>query len=265
MKNIGIIGAGSLGTHLSKLICRNQWGHYLTMSDKNSDNLNNNDIWIGDNEETIQMSDVLFLTVKPYNIKSVCEEIDKYSNNWTGQNKKTIVSAAAGVPIKKIREWVGEDYNIVRCMPNIPISNGNGAILWYTDDIIHEEKPILDLVTTGPSSVWVNNEDLLDAATVSFGCAPAYIAKFFQTYVNIGEEMGFNKEETEMLLRDTFNGTLELLDDFDSDSIIEQVASKGGATERGLEKLDSDGFTEMIRESSFSSLRRIKNITKSLD
>ena len=81
MRNIGIIGSGSLGSHLSKLICRNQLGHFLTISDKNSDNLNNNDIWIGNNEETIQMSDVLFLTVKPYNIKSVCEDIDKYSNN----------------------------------------------------------------------------------------------------------------------------------------------------------------------------------------
>ena len=120
-------------------------------------------------------------------------------------------------------------------------------------------------MTSGPSSVWLDNENLMDAATVSFGCAPAYIAKIFQTYVNIGEEMGFNKDETEMLLRDTFNGTLMMLDNNDTDSIIEQVASKGGATERGLEKLDSDGFTDMIRKSSFSSLRRIKNITKSLD
>jgi len=90
MKNIGIIGAGSLGTHLSKLICRNQWGHFLTISDKNSDNLNNTDIWIGNNEETIQMSDVLFLTVKPYNINLSVKRLINIPTNGLDKLKRPL-------------------------------------------------------------------------------------------------------------------------------------------------------------------------------
>jgi len=270
MRNIGIIGAGSLGTHLSRLICRNKWGNFLTISDKNPvivDKLQEDlGIWAGDTVDTIGVSDIIFVAVKPNNIKSVCKEINKYSVNWK-YSQKLIVSVAAGVPIDKMEEWLDGDYKVIRCMPNIPISNGDGSIVWYSNNMMwyDEDRKILDLITDGPSSIWVEKEDLIDSATVAFGCTPAYVAKFFKTYVEVGSDLGFNKEESEILLRDTFNGTLGLLDEFNSDSIIEQVASKGGATEKGLEKLDRDGFTNIIRDSAFSSLKRIQNITKSLD
>ncbi len=277
MKKIGIIGVGSLGTHLTKLICRNNLQSFLTVSDRNVEklikvnDLNNTDgVSLAYNMDNILASDIIFLTVKPDNIKSVCNDIKhtmkiSWNHSWTP--KKTIVSAAAGVPAFKIRRWLGGDYNIVRFMPNIPISVGSGSIVWYSEDIhTHDEiRRVLDDISEGPTSLWVNDEELIDAATIIFGSSPAYIAYFYKIYVEMGIEMGFTEDECCTMLSQVFAGTSELLNNFDSDSIIDQVASKGGATEKGLEMLDDNLFSDIIRNSLFSSLEQIKKITKKLD
>jgi len=252
MRTVGIIGAGNLGTHLYKLFQRNGLDHSVTLS-----NCGRN------NKDIIESSDIIFLTVKPNNIQNVCEEI-KVNNKWNSQ--KIIISAAAGVPISKITEWLGNNtlYNVVRCMPNLPISVGHGSIVWYFNSSSRVQEYINSMID-GPEMIYIQNEELMDAATVAFGCLPAYISKFFQTYLETGQEMGFTYEETHSLLIKTFVGTSILLKDYHPEEVIKQVASKGGATEKGLEMLDNSRFTENIKMSAFESLIRVQNITKSLD
>ena len=103
----------------------------------------------------------------------------------------------------------------------------------------NEDREMLDIITEGPSSIWVDTEDLIDAATVVFGCTPAYVAKFYETYVNVGVKMGFSEEESRLMLYQTFVGTSKFLENTDGYTIMDQVASKGGATEKGLEMLEN--------------------------
>ena len=266
MKTIGIIGMGNLGTHLTRLMCRNKLQYFLTLSDKNPLQLKTivDDVMISDTKNTIQDSDIIFITVKPNCVKSVCSEINDALKN-TCRNDKIIVSSAAGVPTNKINSWLNRKHKVVRFMPNIPISIGEGSIVWYSDSIGRDDQNLLNTITEGPSFIWVKNEYMMDPATVIFGCGPAYVAKTYETYVNMGIEMGFPEKETRTMLRDIFEGTSKLLSDNSSKDLMEQVASKGGATEKGLEQLDKDGFGKMIRKSLFSSLKRINKITKSLD
>lgn len=279
MKSIGIIGAGNLGKHLIELFTRNRCQNFLTVSDTNSSVNNHYDIDsidIVNNIKNIETSEYIFITVKPDQVKSVCQDIKEthvdevYINNHTHRlrTRKTIISAAAGVPISKIRCWLGdssENYNIVRMMPNIPISLGSGSIVWYSDNIRSEDKTMLDKMTKGPTSVWVNQEEKIDAATVMYGCNPAYISKFFSVYLEMGEELGFDEIENKELLLETFKGTLELLEDNNPETIIKEVASKGGATEQGLQKLENSGFESSIRDVANVSLKRIRKITETLD
>lgn len=252
MRTVGIIGAGNLGKHLYKMFQINGLDHSVVLSQSNN---NNKDI--------IETSDIIFLTVKPIHIKNVCGEIQR-NNKWSRQ--KIVISAAAGVPTFKINEWLGNNplYEVIRCMPNLPISVGHGSIVWYTSSNIRIQEYIKSIFD-GPEMIWVQKEDLIDSATVSFACLPAYISKFFQTYLEIGQEMGFTYEETYSLLLKTFHGTAILLKEYDTREIIEQVASKGGVTEKGLEILENSRLTENIKISAFESLKRVNNITKSLD
>ena len=72
MKSIGIIGAGNLGSHLTKLLLRNNLNYFLTVSDVTPPSISKScDVLITSNKENIKISDILVLTVKPNNIKSV--------------------------------------------------------------------------------------------------------------------------------------------------------------------------------------------------
>lgn len=272
MKNIGVIGAGNLGRHLIELLTHNRCNNFLTVSDTNI----NSDHNIITNIKNIEASEYIFLTVKPDQVKSVCHDIKKchndnvYINNHTHnlRTRKTIISSAAGVPISKIRKWLGnmsDNYNIVRMMPNIPISLGTGSIVWYSDNIRPDDKTLLCKMTKGPTSVWVNHEKKIDAATVLYGCNPAYISNYFNIYLKMGKELGFDEIENKKLLLETFKGTLGLLEDTDSETIMKEVASKGGATEKGLQILENSDFNDIIKKSTYSSLDKIKKITKDLD
>ena len=84
MKTIGIIGAGNLGSHLSSLLYRNQLHEFVTISDVNKIRSEEISRQYGFNHastyENISVSDIIFLTVKPNNIKEVCYDFNSFDN-----------------------------------------------------------------------------------------------------------------------------------------------------------------------------------------
>src|SRR5665811_1860149 len=99
MRTIGVIGAGNLGSHLTGLFCRNKANNFITISDQSDIKANHLAAKYGlnssDNKDNIHESDIIFLAVKPVDMKDVCESIkDVTENNIC--NKKLIVSTAAG-------------------------------------------------------------------------------------------------------------------------------------------------------------------------
>ncbi len=263
MKTIGIIGTGHLGTHMLRLMTLNKLNLFLSVSDRDEAKAekiaNGSNVISVTNEENISCSDVLFITVKPDQVKSVCNDINKYSDH---RDKKIIVSAAAGVPLNKLEKWTENRQDIIRCMPNILISRGLGTILWYSNK---DHNKLLNMITEGPDSIWLDKEYLLDAGTVVSGCSPAFIAKMFETCIDIGIEMGFSESQSRQLVKNSLSGTSDFLKDTNGYQIIREVASKGGATEEGLKFLENKGFGHLLRDFSYTSFDRIKNITKFLD
>lgn len=273
MKNIGIIGTGNIGKCLIKLMCSNNAHNHLTVSDLNSDiayELSERfDVSAENNQETIEMSDILFLTVKPDNIKGVCDEINQYTQGGA-KHKLTIISSAAGVPVDKIMEWTLGVHNVARCMPNIPIAIREGSILWYSqpENVIpykHDDYNLITDLTSGPANIWVENEGLIDAGTILSGCSPAYLAKIYGIYIDMGKEMGFSDVQSRRLIQNSFAGTIKMLLDNKHSYIIDQVASEGGSTEKGLEILEQGGLTDIIKRSVDYSMDRIQDIRKKLD
>lgn len=263
MRKIGIIGVGNMGTHLIKLIFRNKLGPYVLASDQNlhmaKENLSRLDKNILRPINTVvEECDILFLTVKPNNVKEVCYLIKKNDRNKV----KIVVSAAAGVSINHLNTWLDDRHYTVRMMPNIPISINQGSIVWYSDCC---PSHVLNRIWEGPEILRVTDEKLMDVATILFGCTPAYVAKVFQIYEDMAEEMGFSPLLAKKLLSSTFRGSSDLLSNIETSKIIQQVASRGGATEKGLEMLTKGGFDDILKQSLKESYERIQDIRKNLD
>ena len=263
MKKIGIIGVGNMGMHLTKLIFRNKLGPQLLVADQNRhaahEKLDGLDRKIlKPVEEVIQESNILFLTVKPQNVKEVCQLIRQSDQS----HLKTVVSVAAGVPTERIESWLDYRHHVVRMMPNIPISENQGSIVWYSQD--PRVQNVLNGICEGPEFLWVGEEGLMDVATVMFGCTPAYIARVFGVYLDMAVDMGFTEKQAQKLLSGTFSGTSEFLKKYDSQDIVNQVVSRGGATEKGLQVLSHNHFDRILRESLRESYLRVQEITHRL-
>lgn len=257
MKNIGIVGYGNMGKHLAKLLCLNNSNNFLTITDKTNSINNIDDIDTANNidytniKDNIQVSDILFLTVKPKDIKNVCEQINIHTQNGI-QSTKIIVSVAAGVSVETIKNWTNNNHVVTRCMPNILISETNGAIVWLHDPLCYFENiKLLHDVTSGPLSLVVKDEKMIDAATVLSGSNPAFIASIYDSYLKSGIDMGFNKVEAELLVRQSMEGTLEMLKTVSSDELVKIVSSKGGVTEVGL---DEAKFDKVVMKSNKKAL-----------
>lgn len=166
MKSIGMIGTGNIGTSLIRLLCKNNSNNFITISNHDPQSANKlsqkYNVDIGDNKETIEISDILFLAVKPGQINEICKEINTYTLKGY-KNTLTIISTASGVTVDKIDEWTDKKHTIVRCTPNIPNIIEKGSILWYKHYTDYwDDYYILNQITKGPRNIWLTKEESID-------------------------------------------------------------------------------------------------------
>lgn len=153
MKMIGVIGNSSIGSKITRLMCRNGASHHITTTDNT---FRDNCVEVATIKDTIQMSDILFLSIPLNNIKSVCDDINKYTQNGTASTK-TIISTVNGVSIHNLNKWTNERHNIVRCFLS------DNIMLWHPQ-ISDFDMDVVSGVTAGQNHLWFNDEHTFNTA-----------------------------------------------------------------------------------------------------
>lgn len=262
---LGIIGLGNLGISLSRLLIRNGFGNHLLVSDKNLDNpYLKSGFWTATNSEVINKSDIIFLCIKPNNIKDVINEInDDYHLDYD----KLIISTAAGVDIEYIEKKLkGDFYPIMRLMPNIPIEISEGSIIYYgNNSIISNHELDLKHILRGPEFIEVKDEKLIDVGTILNGSMPAFLAHISDIYLKLGVHLGFNEKEFREIFISTLKGTGSMIENKEPEEIIKSVCSPNGVTEKGIKFLKENRIDDILNKSIFNSLKHLESIKKKLD
>lgn len=136
---VGIIGMGNMGEHLAKMFLYRPIFSLKRVSVIGSCRREERAVQLNDslslgngictsNKSVASRSDVVILAVKPAQIKDVCHEIGPSLTPDT-----IVISVAAAVSLNKLKEWLPNIGNIVRCMPNIPCCIGKGIVPYYSD------------------------------------------------------------------------------------------------------------------------------------
>ena len=68
--------------------------------------------------------DVLLLAVKPHDVPGVLQQI---RDSGSDTKSLLVISVAAGLPIARLEQEVGEGARVIRSMPNTPALIGKGA------------------------------------------------------------------------------------------------------------------------------------------
>lgn len=175
---------------------------------------------------------LVLLGVKPQKLDEVAPELSKHLDSNT-----ILVSILAGVEIESLRARFPGAGQIVRAMPNLPVSEGQGVVALTGGD--GSIDPLFALLGT---VVRTNSEAELAAIGSLAGAGPAYVARFIAALAKAGAERGLGPALADRIALETVLGTAAMAkaNGEDMASIAVRVASPNGTTEAGLKMLDPE-------------------------
>jgi pyrroline-5-carboxylate reductase len=154
------------------------------------------------------------------------------------------VSVMAGIRGDAIVAASGSP-RVVRAMPNTPALIGQGiAGLHARPEVGADERAWVErLFAPTGQTLWVSDEDHLDAVTALSGSGPAYVFYFIEAMMIAGVEMGLDQDQSRRLAQATFAGAaaLAMASPLSPAALREQVTSTGGTTFAAIGSLDQSG------------------------
>ncbi|WMI65781.1 pyrroline-5-carboxylate reductase [Aestuariibaculum sp. YM273] len=211
-------------------------------------------------KDCVPQADIIFIAVKPYHAESVFQAIKPLVNS-----QQILVSIMAGVTIASIQEITGLT-KVVRAMPNLPAQIGKGLTSYVISPDVSriEMLTVESLLDTTGKSIQVSSEKFIDASTGISGSGPAYVFYFMQSMMEAALKMGFSKEDSTVLVRQTFTGAVELFNqsNLSPNSWMERVASKGGTTRAALDSMEDNNVNELIKDAAFAAFNRAVELGK---
>ncbi len=211
--------------------------------------------------------DIILFAVKPQILKPVCKDIAKFLNN----SSAIVLSIAAGIKTDNIRQWLNKsDSNsikIIRAMPNTPALIGLGATgLFGAGELDEAETAYIESVFNAVGiSIWVNSESDLDTVTALSGSGPAYLFSLFEHLISAGVEHGLSVDQAFQLVTQTAVGAAQMAKTAQKNNIKtlrNNVTSKGGTTEAGLNVLAEHNFEHIIKQVISAAKNRSLELSK---
>lgn len=248
-KNIGFIGAGNMARSLiGGLISSGVKSEQLFASDANEDTLNAlaKDFSIKtftQNQAILDKCDVIVFAVKPQTLKTV-------TTSLSAKNSALYITIAAGIPSTSLNTWLGENKSIVRAMPNTPALILSGATGLYANSYVSDQQKEMaeSILRAVGLTVWVKNEEQINAVTALSGSGPAYFFMVIEAMEKAGVELGLPAETARLLAIQTGFGATKLaleMQDAPKD-LRKKVTSPGGTTEQAIKIFEEQGLIEMF-------------------
>lgn len=209
-------------------------------------------------------ANVLFLCVKPQIFKAVVGEWNKSARDSVHSSPE-IISIMAGVSRKAILDAINFGHgDVVRVMPNLPLTVGKGAIAIATDGVSEDSLETAETLLSTVGRTVTVSEDLIDAVTGLSGSAPAYVFEFIEGLVRGGVKMGLSRKVAMQLTLSTVEGSVELLKKSGKDTgeLSAMVSSPAGTTIAGVQVLEDSGFRGTLMRTVEAATLRSKALGK---
>jgi pyrroline-5-carboxylate reductase len=198
----------------------------------------------------VREADIVLLAVKPWLVDSIIDRI-KLRMDY---GRQIFISIAAGIPIPTLEKYLkkasGENSlpAIFRVIPNIAIAIRKSVNLIATENASEEQKTIVLQIFSELGTAILLDENKLPAGTALASCGIAYLFRYVRAATLAGVEMGFYPKEAQDMVVSTMLGAAELLQSTgeNPEKEIDKVTTPGGITIRGINELESNGFSSAI-------------------
>ncbi|MEO6171530.1 MAG: pyrroline-5-carboxylate reductase [Arenimonas sp.] len=218
-----------------------------------------------DNELAASGSNVWVFAVKPQVMKTVCQQLAPLAQ----ASKPLIISIAAGITSQQLETWLGGNVPVVRIMPNTPALLGAGASGMFANDHVNAEQKqhSQELMQATGITVWIENENLMDAVTAVSGSGPAYVFLLAEAMQAAGVAQGLPPDAARALTNQTLLGAARMLSETAeaADVLRQRVTSPGGTTQAAIESFEAQGFRDIVNTAIDAATQRGRTLSAAND
>ncbi len=189
--------------------------------------------------------DILILATKPQQVQQALKCADFSASHC-------LISVAAGISTEFLCKAItsAQAPHIIRAMPNTPSRIGKGICgLYAIAQTRNRYATIAETIFSAiGSSVWLDDEALMDVVTAVSGSGPAYYFLIVENMISAAVELGLDQQTASKLAIETLFGAASLLKSTNLNPTLlrQQVTSKGGTTAAALDSFANDNLHTII-------------------
>ncbi|MBR3257608.1 MAG: pyrroline-5-carboxylate reductase [Eggerthellaceae bacterium] len=265
MTTYGFIGVGNMGGALARACAKAGGDTQILLSNRTAAKAEALAAELGAQAvpvaDVAEKADVIILGVKPQNLADLFADIAPVLA--ARETAPVLVTMAAGRTITQIRALAGPradgaTYPIIRIMPNLPVSIGEGVTLICADGVADCSFAAFVNDFAAAGQFIPLPESQFDAGMAISGCAPAFAFMFADALAKGGEAAGLSRETALALAIDTMRGSAALLaaDPRTPAELTRAVCSPGGTTIEGVEALRAGGFDALVQSAVRASYEK---------
>jgi len=173
-------------------------------------------------------ADCIVFAVKPQNVREAAQALRPFLG------AQLVITIAAGIRMRDLSRWLAGYRRIVRVMPNTPaLARAGISGLCAMPAVSADERArAQDILSAVGTTLWLENEDQLDAVTAVSGSGPAYVFYFIEALQQAANGLGFKPEDARRLALETFAGAVRLIAESGEDAAVlrARVTSSANST-----------------------------------
>jgi len=245
-ENISVIGAGMIGGAIVKSLLKSGYSGKITAADVQPERIKEMEkLGIAatvDNRKAAAHADIVFVCVKPNDVKKVLKEISKEIAG------KLVISTAATVPLKFYKKIVPEA-RFVRIMPNIAVIVQASYTAYCCDeDVTREDKKKAKALFNMMGICEEVDEKYMDAITALSGSGPGYLSIIIEALMYAGLRVGLPRNVALYSAAQTVLGTGKLVVELQEHParIKDMVTTPGGTTIEAIYELEGSQIRQAL-------------------
>ncbi len=237
---IGIIGYGSTGKMFFEKFSENQCvsAENLLVANRTIEkiiHLKDKCTVCESNPELAAEADIIFLCVRPVDMKEVLSEIKEYL-----KKDALLVSLNGSILIEQIEQIC--DNRIAKVIPSVTGEvNKAQTLVCYNDRVPETDKEYLTKLFSCMGTVIELPEQEMGMGAELVSCMPGFIAAIFQELcASAKKHTSLSESQIARMVLHTMvgTGTLMLEKEYSFEDVITRVATKGGITEEGTKVIE---------------------------
>lgn len=264
-QKIGFVGCGNMGSSMVGGLIKSGFvkSEQIIVSTKTDTSLKRlsnefNVITTLNSKDVVKKSDVIFLAVKPNIYKYVIEEIKSELTK-----DKLIITIAAGITLENMEEWLGDDFKIIRTIPNTPALVGEAiTAICPNKNVSEDELKYCIEIFKSFGECEVLEEKYFDGFIAVAGSSPAYVFMFIESMADGAVKLGIPRPKAYKMAAQSVLGSAKMILETGKHpgELKDMVCSPSGTTIEAVIELEKLGFRNSVIQAMDKCAEKSKNM-----